>query len=329
MSVLSLPLDLPDYHILDKLGVGAESRVFRARCARTGKDLAVKIVSLNKPEDFGIIELLRAEHAIGAAIQHPNLREVHELRMIRRRLRLRGAVLFMEYVEGIPMSDKEFRRPLDTVLALFLQVAEGLQAMHAAAYVHADLKPNNIMVTTSEAVKLIDFGQSARLHMAKTRIQGTIDYIAPEQVQRGTLDQRTDVFGLGAALHRVLTGRPVPTEMNQTVSIHSQSLLGKRLADVRETAMQELPICVSRLIEDCCRVKPEDRLSDMGAVLERLRLARTILARQAEASATVGGVMESDERIDEEDDLADDDHEPCELLPDIPELREVRDIRPS
>lgn len=315
MSVAPFELELPNYHILEKLGVGAESRIFRVQCMRTGKDFAVKTVTLNKSEDLGFIELLRAEHAIGTAIRHRYLREVYELRMIRRRLRLRGAVLFMEYVEGISMSDKDFRRELDGILELFGQVATGLQAMHAAGFVHADLKPNNIMVTPARRVKLIDFGQSAKIHAAKTRIQGTIDYIAPEQVQRGTLDQRTDVFGLGAALHRVLTGRPVPTEMNQTVSVHSPSLLGKRLADVRESAMQELPICIGRLIEDCCREKPEDRITDMSGVLERIRLARTILAKQSESSSA------TDEFLDDSDD--EDEHSgvmkefPMDAIPDF------------
>ena len=275
-----MSVDIPNYRVLDKLGEGAQSRIYRARCMRTGKDYAVKIVKVRKPEDTSFVDLLRAEHAIGSTVDHPVIRQVYELRIMRHRLRLRGAILFMEYVDGIPMSDKVFDRPIPEVLDLYRQAAQGLQAMHRAGWVHADIKPNNIIVTPEDKVKLIDLGQSARIHEAKPRIQGTIDYMAPEQAQRGILDQRTDVFGLGAALHRVLTGKPVLTEMNQTVTMHSQSLVGTRITELHDRRHVELPTCVARLIQDCCESRPEDRIADMPAFIERVNLALAILAKQ-------------------------------------------------
>jgi serine/threonine-protein kinase len=175
--------------------------------------------------------------------------------------------------------------------------------MHKAGWVHADLKPNNILVTNEGTVKLIDLGQSSKIHEAKARVQGTIDYIAPEQVQRGILDQRTDVFGLGAALHRVVTGRPVATEMNQTISLHSQSLVGKRLSQIRYTATTDLPACVARLIDDCCQYNPAQRLPDMPAFMERLRLARTILSKRPAAAE---GPVPAEDYVDDEGDSPED-----------------------
>ena len=75
-----MTVELPNYRIIEKLGVGAETRIYRARCMRNGKDYAVKIVKLNKPEDASYIELLRAEHAIGSSVDHPVVRKVYELR---------------------------------------------------------------------------------------------------------------------------------------------------------------------------------------------------------------------------------------------------------
>lgn len=265
-----------------------------------GRDYAIKIVKIAKPEDMTVVDQLRAEHAIAAAIDHPTVRKVYEVRLLRQRLRVRGALLFMEYVDGVAMSDKEFSRPIDEVLHFFIEVARGLHAMHLAGYVHADLKPNNIMVTVEGRIKLIDLGQSAKMHEAKPRIQGTIDYMAPEQVQRGILDGRTDVFGLGATLHKVLTGKVIATEMNRTVTVNSQSLIGKRVDDRPDQSTEALPTAVARLIADCCRENMVDRLPDMPALVERLKLARTILARQT-AAATV---------IDDEDDYEDDDDLP-------------------
>jgi serine/threonine-protein kinase len=179
---------------------------------------------------------------------------------------------------------------MDEALRIFGEVAKGLQAMHLAGWVHADLKPNNILVTPDGLVKIIDLGQSARIHQAKAKIQGTIDYMAPEQVQRKQLDQRTDVFGLGAALHKLVTGRPIATEMNQTVSVHSQSLIGRRVEEVRESTMHGLPTCVSRLINDCCQQDPAARIMDMSSLIERIELARTILAKVGENGVPAGSV---------------------------------------
>lgn len=323
-----MSVDIPNYRVLEELGQGAQTHIYRARCMRTGKDYAVKIVKVVTPEHMGFVELLRSELAIGTAIDHAVVRKIHELRILRQRLRIRGAILFMEYVPGVSMAEREFKYTLDSLLGLFREVAEGLHAMHHSGYVHADLKPNNIMVMPDGHVKLIDLGQSSKIHEAKTRVQGTIDYMAPEQAQRGILDQRTDVFGLGAALYRVLTGRSVQTEMNQTVSIHSQSLAGKRVEEVRKPSEgNELPLAIGRFIDDCCRSSPTDRLRDMTAIIERIDLVRTSLAKQQQNAAatpsvspdstksqpeglptkTLDEAMMGDLDIDKEDNLSDDD----------------------
>ena len=275
-----MAVDIPNYRVLEKLGVGAQTRVFRARCMRTGKDYAVKIVKVANPEDAAFIDLLKAEYAIGSAIDHPVIRKIYELRMMRRRLRVTGAILFMEYVEGISLADKEFRRSLDEILRIFTEAALGLKAMHDDGFVHADLKPNNILISSEGDVKLIDLGQSAKIRRAKPRVQGTIDYMAPEQVKREKLDHRTDVFGLGACLHKLLTGMPIKTQMNQNLSMNSQGLVGQRVSDIQENALKELPGCVVRLIEDCCRFDPADRIADMPTLAERLTLARMTLKKR-------------------------------------------------
>ena len=300
-----MTLDIPGYRVFEKLGIGAQSRIYRARCMRTAQDYAVKIVKIQTPEDVRIANLLRAEHAIGTAIDHPNIRKVFELRMIRQRFRLRGALLFMEYVNGTPMSDGKIDRPLPEVLELFIKAAEGLSAMHRAGFVHADLKPSNIMVLPNDEVKLIDFGQSSRIYEAKTSIQGTIHYIAPEQVRMDPLDQRTDVFGLGAALHRVLTGKPVATEMNQTVNLNSPSMAGKLISQLRQPTLDHLPTAVTRLILDSCAAEPASRLADMPAFVERARMAQVTL-RRAESlpEGDFADLPEDDLDLDEDIDLA-------------------------
>ena len=300
-----MTLEIPNYRMVEKIGVGFQTTVYRARCLRTGNDYAVKVAKVRSPEDMRVVDLMREEQAVAALIDHPVVRRVYEFRLIRRRLRVRGALLFMEYVPGMTLSDKRFDASLEDVLHIFAQVGEGLLAMHQAGFVHADLKPGNIMITHDGDTKLIDLGQSHALGQAKQRVQGTIDYMAPEQALRETIDQRTDVFGLGATLHRVLTGKPVPTEMNQTVSAHSQRLLGKRVEEIPKPVLTELPVSVARLIEDCCRSNPNDRPSDLSVVIQRLELARTIVTKPP--------IDESSDAFDDEEDTRRDQRESAPL----------------
>ncbi len=272
-----MSLSIPNYRVLENIGDGAGSAILKVKCMRTGTIYAVKNVRVRTPEDQGFIDQLKNEYATGSAIDHPVLRKVYELRYLRRRLRIHGALLFMEHLEGITFRGPEFNKPLPELLLLFARAAEGLHAMHQARFVHADLKPGNMLLTTDGEVKLIDFGQSCPMHTAKSRVQGTIDYMAPEQVAREVLDQRTDVFGLGAALHRVVTGKAIVTDMNKTVSIHAQSNLGKRADELAAPTMDGLPVCFIRVIQDACHSDPKKRPADMREMRERLLTARTIL----------------------------------------------------
>ncbi|MGB0716549.1 MAG: serine/threonine protein kinase [Phycisphaerae bacterium] len=295
-----MAVDIPNYRVVEKLGEGAQSRLFRARSMQNGKDYTVKIIKIAKPEDTTLLDLLKVEHTIGTAVDHPVIRKVYELRVLRQRFRVRGAILFMEYVPGIAMSEKDFRRSLRDVVKLFTEVSEGLHAMHHQGFVHADLKPNNIIVTPDDLVKVIDLGQSARIREAKTRVQGTIDYMAPEQVARGILDERTDVFGLGAALHRIVTGKAVATDMNQQVTVHSQSLIGKRLTDGKDQQDETLPTAMIKFLEDCCQHDPADRISNMGVVTERLKMIETILESHANHDDDDFRTPLADEEVSEE-----------------------------
>jgi len=311
-----MTLDIPNYRIIEKLGVGAQSRIFRARCMRTGKDYAVKTVKIQKPEDMSIVDMMRAEHAIGSTVCHPNVRKVYELRMIRHRLRTRGAILFMEYVDGVPISDNQFSESLDLVLGLFSQAASALRAMHIAGFVHADLKPSNMLVTPDLKLKLIDLGQSAKIREAKQRIQGTMDYIAPEQVQRGVLDERTDVFGLGATMHRVLTGKPIITELNQTVNLASPSLV-RRTELPPQGGFEDLPVSVTRFVVDCCSSDPGARPADMATFIKRLDLVRTSITREA-----TGNDLDQDEHG------LDEDYEAAEFFASSDDLLDYIDVDP-
>ncbi|MCK4658072.1 MAG: serine/threonine protein kinase [Phycisphaerae bacterium] len=272
-----MTLSIPNYRILAKVGAGAGSVLYRVECMRTGAFYAIKHVKIRKPEDQGYLTQLKDEYNTGSALDHPVLRKVFELRYIRRRLRIHGALLFMEHINGVAFRSPDFSKPLPELLSLFARAAEGLYAMHKSGFVHADLKPNNMLLADDGEVKLIDFGQSCRMHTAKKRTQGTVDYMAPEQVACEVLDPQTDVFGLGATLHWMVTGKPIVTDMNKNVSIYAQGNLGKRVEQLHQPTMEGLAVCLIRLIQDACNHDPKKRPADMREMRERLLTTRAIL----------------------------------------------------
>jgi serine/threonine protein kinase len=277
-----MSIDVPNYRIIDKIGTGAGSTLYKAKALNTGTLYTIKHVKVHSPEDMRLIDQMRDEHTCGSTLDHPVLRKTFELRYIRRRLRLKAALLFMEYVDGETLSECGQRYGLIELLKIIETAADGLAAMHKGGFVHADLKPGNILIMANDQVKLIDFGQSSPIYQAKTRVQGTIDYMAPEQAARQHLDARTDVFGLGATLHRVLTGKPVATEMNQQVDIHSLGRLGMRADDNKQPSLEGFPAVVVKLITDCCQRLPEKRPKDMAELIDRCKMARVILAKRQE-----------------------------------------------
>src|SRR5690606_35077399 len=108
--------------------------------------------------------------------------------------------VLMEMVDGLTL-EHYVPDNLIELCRIFQQTALGLHAMHEAGYVHADIKPNNILFMDDQRVKIIDFGQSCKADTVKDRIQGTPDYIAPEQVLRRAITPQTDVFNLGATMY--------------------------------------------------------------------------------------------------------------------------------
>jgi serine/threonine-protein kinase len=277
-----MSIDVPNYRILGKLGSGQGSTLFKAASITTGALYTIKHVKLQTPEDLRLVDQMKDEHTCGSMFDHPVLRKTYELRYVRRRLRIKSALLFMEYVDGVPLSECAAQFNHVGLLQLIERAAEGLAVMHKGGFVHADLKPGNILIQPDREVKLIDFGQSSPINRAKPRVQGTIDYMAPEQAARQRLDARTDVFGLGATLHRLLTGKPVETEMNQRVDMYSLGRVGMRVEENLPPSLEHLPIPLAKLITDSCAKDPDRRPKDMQAFIDRCRMLRLILAKRQE-----------------------------------------------
>lgn len=276
-------VQLPGYDIGPRLGKGAGAVIYSAIERASRRKVAVKHVVRHGPQEDRYITQVETEFDVGRRLEHPNLRRCYDLVRVRRWMKTAELFLVMELIEGDRLEDRFSEGPPETfehVVEIFMQVAQGLAAMHKAGFLHADVKPNNVMLV-GDTVKLIDFGQSCLLGSTKERVQGTPDYIAPEQVERKPLDQRTDVFNLGATMYRVVTGKAYATVLAVAPAASKKIELDSRRANVPAIELNpRTPLPLSRLIEDCCASEKEQRPWDMGKVLSRLETVRHLLRMQ-------------------------------------------------
>ncbi|MBN2020363.1 MAG: serine/threonine protein kinase [Sedimentisphaerales bacterium] len=261
-------LDIGGYTIKRRVGVGARSTIYLANDESDGKEVALKRVFFEKPEDSRILEQVENEFKIAQKVNHPYIRQCYKLRRIRSMFKTRELLLAMEYFDGQSLEDGPALSLLD-VLLVFRMVATGLNAMHQAGLVHCDIKPNNILLNKAGTIKIIDLGQSCRIGTTKRRIQGTPDYIAPEQVRRKPLGPKTDIFNLGATMYWALTGKTVPTLIPKKDPF---GLPVQETVRAPHEVRPQIPPGISKLVMDCVEDDPAKRPVDMTGVISRLDL---------------------------------------------------------
>lgn len=278
MPTRAIPI-LPGYEVLARVGRGAGAIISLARDLTHERQVTIKHIVYRGPGDERFIAQAENEYAVTRDLDHPHLRRSYDLIRVRRWFRTREVVLVMEYVDGERLED-ECPDNLDAILAIFTKVAEGLHALHGYGFAHADIKPNNILVTRAGGVKIIDFGQSCPLGHIKERVQGTPDYIAPEQVHRQAIDQRTDVYNLGATMYWVLTGKWYKTLVTVAAPGATRiALESERGNEPPHELNPRVPVPLSKLILECCESSRNRRPRDMREVLSRLEMVRHLVAR--------------------------------------------------
>jgi serine/threonine-protein kinase len=280
---------LPGYEILGRLGRGAGAIISLARDGVRGRQVAIKHIVRQGPEDDRFIAQAENEFAIARGLDHPALRQYYDIIRVKKWMKTRELILVMEYVEGERLED-ECPDRMSAIVAVFRKVAEGLHALHQSGFVHADIKPNNILLTPGDSVKIIDFGQSCPLGHRKERVQGTPDYIAPEQVRRHPLDQRTDVYNLGATMYWVVTGKFFKTMINVAPPGATRiALESQRGNEPPHELNPHIPLPFSRLIQECCEENRDKRPRDMREVISRLELVEHFVQRETPRRRRAGG----------------------------------------
>ena len=201
-------VEVPGYRIEGVAGRGGWSVVYRAVDLTSGRTVAVKAVA---PDHAGVPELrarFRSERRVASALDHPNVIPV---------LASGADHIVMRWVEARPLWEL---LPLDVPRAarVVAQVADALDALHAAGFVHRDVKPGNVLIGPGEHAYLTDFGLAKPLDAdagltGEGRWLGTVDYAPPEQIRGRAADERSDVYALGATLFHAVTGRvPYPRD---------------------------------------------------------------------------------------------------------------------
>ncbi|MEM8874600.1 MAG: serine/threonine-protein kinase [Planctomycetota bacterium] len=267
------------YDIIERLGEGAGSTIYRARDSRTGREVALKHVVRHNPKDIRFVEQMEAEFEIARQFNHPNLRRTFDLKISKSMLlKITEAYLILELVEGHSLDVKPPQSMLEA-LDTFIQAGRGLQYMHNLGYVHCDMKPNNIMRDTEGMVKVIDYGQSCPIGTIKDRIQGTPDFIAPEQVLRKPVDITTDAYNFGATLYWALTGTHIPTAYTVKKKGGDNAFLVDSRIQTPQDLNPRVPPVVSQVVMECVASKQSKRPGNMESVVHKLEIGRHILTR--------------------------------------------------
>ena len=278
-----LPKSVFGYEVVDFIGEGAGSRIFAVTHPTTRQLYALKHVLPRQEKDVRFVEQLETEFEVGRQVSHPGLRRSIDLKISRTLFRkVTEAALVLELFDGVSL-ERRLPQSLIQLVEVFIQTADALSSLHGLGYVHCDLKPNNILVdSAARQVKVIDLGQAARIGTAKTRIQGTPDYIAPEQVKCLPVTVQTDVFNFGATMYWSLCGRKLPTLFNIKKQENS-FLLDTTMASPRECNRQ-VPETLSNLVMECVRTNPQKRPHDMAELSRRLEIILHVMRKDQAAA---------------------------------------------
>jgi serine/threonine protein kinase len=282
-----------NFMILAKLGEGAESHIYAVQDSKTKQVWALKHVVREVDKDARFIEQVEREYEIGSKFDHPSLRTMVKLIRHRRMFKTHSVSLIMELVDAVTLDQRLPTSQAESV-DIFRRVAEGLLHMHGRGYVHADIKPTNILIMEDGGVKIIDLGQACLIGTVKKRIQGTPGYMAPEQAHRQAITPKTDIYNLGAMMYWVLAHEVIPTVMPPkgresaifTGALDTGEIKPPVPPHVRNPRIHPL---LSRQIMDCVQMDPNDRPASMEVIVNRLELIKDVLENPADPAPEIVG----------------------------------------
>ncbi len=266
-------MKIGQFQVVGTLGSGAHSSILQIRRSEDARHYALKVVKIGGPKDLKFLEQAKHEFDVAQRFEHPNLIKVYALETVRDWLfRINKVHLLIEFVNGKTL-DAVPRLSIPRLVQIFEKVASGLVHMHRRNIFHADLKPNNILLSRSGDVKIIDFGLAWVKGKEKGRVQGTPEYMAPEQAKSGTVNERTDIYNLGATMYRLVTWRLPPPTIGAEGGVGIDSKTWHHLLKPVAECNAEAPPALCELIHQCLSFKPDkrpERASEVQNVLNHL-----------------------------------------------------------
>jgi serine/threonine-protein kinase len=271
---------LDHYELIEEVGRGGGGSVWRARDARLGREVAIKILLPGTGFDPNRRKRFLFEAKTASNLNHPNIVTIHEINSIGGR-----DFIVMEFVHGSPLSGRipPGGMNIDAALNIAVQVAGALAKAHAAGIVHRDVKPSNIMIDVDGRVKILDFGLAKPLKDAVSKsaeetqaeaprtlhgvIVGTICYMSPEQASGLEVDARSDIFSFGAVLFEMVAGRKPFLGDSDTATLRQ---ICYRAAPRAERFRPDAPPALCRVLEQLLEKEPEKRYRSMAEVAKDL-----------------------------------------------------------
>ncbi|MET0619727.1 MAG: protein kinase [Thermoanaerobaculia bacterium] len=277
---------LGPYEISAPVGAGGMGEVYRAKDTRLGRDVAVKVLPAHLSASAELRQRLEREAKTISSLSHPHICMLHDVG------HQNGTdYLVMEFLEGETLADRlgKGALPMEQALKIGIETAGALDAAHKSGIVHRDLKPGNIMLTKS-GVKLLDFGlaklatpdkqavsqatsmptalQQSQPLTTRGTILGTFQYMAPEQLEGGEADARSDIFAFGCVLYEMLTGQKAFTGKSQASLI--SSIMGSDPPPI-SSIQPMIPASLDRIVKGCIAKEPEQRWSTAHDVMLQLQ----------------------------------------------------------
>ncbi len=302
------------YEIIEQIGTGGMSDVYKAKCHKLNRFVAIKVMKSEFSEDKTFVSKFRAEAQSVAGFTHPNIVNVYDVGD-------ENGIYYivMELVEGITLKkyiEKRGRIPFKEAVSIAIQVANGLDAAHKHNIVHRDIKPQNIIISKEGKVKVTDFGiakvaSSSTINSSST--MGSVHYISPEQARGGYSDARSDLYSLGITIFEMLTGT-VPFDGDSTVAVAVQHIQDEIPAP--STVTDDIPLSIDRIVLKLTQKKPDRRYQTATELITDLKKSLVmpdtdfvVMAPLYGTSGSASQVMPANNNPvkDEDDNLSDDD----------------------
>ena len=253
------------YEILEVLGTGGMAVVYKARCHRLNRLVAIKILRAEYTQDEEFRRRFHAESQAVAMLSHPNIVSVYDVSTSND-----ADYIVMELIDGITLKQYMEKKGVlnwKETLHFAIQIAKALDHAHSRGIIHRDIKPHNVMVLRNGSVKVTDFGIARVMSESNTLTKealGSVHYISPEQAKGGRVDNRSDLYSLGVVMYEMMTGRP-PYDGESPVSVAIQHISGK--PTMPSVINPNIPGGLEQIIVRTMSRNPADRYPTASAML--------------------------------------------------------------